>query len=116
MSVLTKVFSGNYTVEWNGIEEENVPQNYREYARLGYDARYVKTHQEKIAEARNEDERILLAANLAHSRSSVRHLGPPINIEYSPRIDDGYDDPARGALAWLAEHGEKVGISLHLKE
>jgi len=117
MSILANVFSAALIDNWNGIEDdETVPQNYWELARLGYDPHNVKSYREQIAQARSEDERILLAAGVAHSRCNGRHLGPPMSIEYSPQNDHGYDFPARSALTWLLEHGQKVGISLRLKE
>ncbi len=114
MSILTSLFPRPSAAGWAEVDvEENISPLRQEFSHLGYDPRFVKTYSEKIAEARSEDERICLAAQLAHSRSSGRHLGPAIAISYTPRADDGYDYPGRSALTWLEENGAKYGVTLH---
>lgn len=113
MSVLSNVFSTKVTNGWAERDnEEVISKHHRELSRLGYDPRKVKSYRDKMSEAHSDDERILLAAQMAHSRSNGRHLGQSITVECPPWQDDGYDYPARGARAWLMENGEKNGVIL----
>ena len=64
-----------------------------------------------IQDCQEDDERILLAADLAYSRACGMHAGQDILLLYRQR-EPAENIIADAALAWLKENGARFGVYL----
>jgi len=112
MSILSNSISNLFGLSSIDIDQ-TLDNNYSQTICRGYDPEKVKTYIQLISETKRDDEKILLAADLAYNRSMGRHLGANVIVEINPWRTEGYYSPADTAFDWLKMHGREHGVFLY---